>query len=171
MKTLKKFLYVIIFTTVLTGCEVYEEPTLLSLSGEYRIDKITYEKVDNSPNNSYKVFYPGTTYVNPTERFPMDSISVGETTWAFDYAEIFMSPYRTRDGRTMWMKRYFYNVINHTSVYELGYIEFNCDGSRRVFKILDDGMESLTLRSTGHWGYAQLGPNVQLTLHLTRIGP
>lgn len=168
---MKKSIYFILLVIGLTGCEVYEEPTLLSLSGEYRIDKITYEKVDNSPSTGYKVFLPGTTYINPTERFPMDTIVVGQTAWHFDYAEIRMVPYRTQDGRTMWLKRYFYDIINHNSVYDLGYIEFNCEGSKRVFKIIDDGMESLTLRSTGQWGYANLGPNVQLTLQLTRVGP
>jgi hypothetical protein len=55
--------------------------------------------------------------------------------------------------------------------YDLGYLDFNCDGSRRVFKIIDDQAESITLRSTGQWGYAQIGPDISVTLHLTRIGP
>ena len=32
-------------------------------------------------------------------------------------------------------------------------------------------MESITLRSSGAWGYGQIGPDVSLTLHLTRVGP
>ena len=82
-----------------------------------------------------------------------------------------MSPILTGTGSTMWTKQYYYEVINHNSNYDFGYLDFNCEGSRRVFKIVDDQVESITLRSTGAWGYAQIGPNVSVTLHLTRIGP
>jgi hypothetical protein len=101
----------------------------------------------------------------------MDSIRLGFTKWHFDYSVISMSPLLTSTGQSIWTKQYFYNVINHYSNYDLGYIDFNCEGSRRVFKIVDDQIESLTLRSTGAWGYAEIGPDVSLTLHLTRVGP
>jgi len=164
---------VFLFTAIaviIYSCQTYEQPKLLSLSGEYRIDKITYEKIDNASSADYQVFYPGTTFINPTERFPMDTIYVGFTSWAMDYAHIYMVPERNSAGGTDWQKRYFYSILNQT-VGDLGYLTFNCEGSRRIFKIIDDGLESLILRSSGQWGYAQLGPNVSLTLYLTRVGP
>jgi hypothetical protein len=82
-----------------------------------------------------------------------------------------MKPVNTMTGQYIWTKQYLYGIINHNSNYELGYIDFNCEGSRRIFKILDDQSESLTLRSSGQWGYAEVGPNISITLHLTRIGP
>lgn len=163
-------IFVAVIAVILQSCQVYEQPKMLSLSGEYRIDKITYEKIDNASSADYQVFYPGTTFINPTERFPMDTIYVGFTTWAMDYAQIYMLPIRTNSGKTVWQKKYFYSVLNQTTK-DFGYLSFDGDGSRRIFKIIDDGLESLTLRSTGHWGYAQLGPNVSLTLYLTRVGP
>jgi hypothetical protein len=157
-------------SVIMYSCQAYEQPKLLSLSGEYRIDKITYEKIDNASSADYQVFYPGNTFINSTERFPMDTIFVGFTTWAMDYAQVYMLPKRSVSGRTIWQKEYFYSILNQT-VEDCGYLSFDCEGSRRIFKIIDDGLESLTLRSTGHWGYAQLGPNVSLTLYLTRVGP
>ena len=40
-----------------------------------------------------------------------------------------------------------------------------------IFKILDDGVESLTLQSTGLWPYSSSGLNEVVMIHLTRIGP
>jgi hypothetical protein len=168
---MKKILLLSLILFSLISCEKYEEPTLLSLSGEYVIDKVTFEKVDNAVTYDDTVYLPGTTYINPLERFPMDTINVGFTKWHLDYSVISMCPIPTSTGQYLWTKQYFYDVINHYSNYDLGYIEFNCEGSRRVFKIIDDQAESLTLRSTGQWGYAEIGPDISLTLHLTRIGP
>jgi hypothetical protein len=168
---MKKLIYLLLIPIFFNSCEKYEEPTLLTLDGEYIIDKITYSKIDNTPSSNDSVYLPGTIYINPLESFPMDSIRLGFTKWHFDYSVISMSPLLTSTGQSIWTKQYFYNVINHYSNYDLGYIDFNCEGSRRVFKIVDDQIESLTLRSTGAWGYAEIGPDVSLTLHLTRVGP
>ena len=168
---MKRFFYILPLLFLLVSCEKYELPTLLSLSGEYVIDKITYSQIDNAVSNNDIVYLPGDTYSNPLERFPMDYIEVGFTKWHLDYSIISMSPILTGTGSTMWTKQYYYEVINHNSNYDFGYLDFNCEGSRRVFKIVDDQAESITLRSTGAWGYAQIGTNVSVTLHLTRVGP
>jgi hypothetical protein len=168
---MKKLLFLLGLSLVLFSCEKYEEPTLLSLSGEYVIDKITYSKIDNTVSVDDTVYLPGTVYQNPLETFPMNNINVGFTKWHLDYSVISMNPLPTNTGQFLWTKQYFYSVINHYSNYDLGYIDFNCEGKRRVFKIIDDQAESITLRTTGLWGYAQLGPDISVTLHLTRIGP
>ena len=74
---MKKILISFISLVLITSCVKYAQPPLLSLSGEYRIDKITYENRDNSSLN--QVFYPGDLYVNESETKPIDSISVGFT--------------------------------------------------------------------------------------------
>jgi hypothetical protein len=107
---------------------------LLSLSGEYRIDKITYENRDNSSLN--QVFYPGDLYVNPSETKPLDSISVGFTKLALDYGTIYFDPIENQmSGSTTWTKKYPYVVHGQNSIYDLGYIIFDYDGTRRVWKI------------------------------------
>ena len=61
---MKNILSIVISLFVLTSCIQYAEPKLLSLSGEYVIDKIVYEDRDN--DSSTVVFYPGDLYVNPS---------------------------------------------------------------------------------------------------------
>jgi len=168
---MKNILLLLVLCASLISCEKYEQPTLLSLSGEYVIDKITFEKIDNAVTPDDTIYLPGSVYINPLERFPMDSILVGFTKWHLDYSVISMRPIPTQTGQYIWTKQYFYSVINQYSNYDLGYLDFNCEGSRRVFKIIDDQAESITLRSTGQWGYAEIGPDISVTLHLTRIGP
>ncbi len=166
-----KLFFLFLLICMVEGCEVYEQPSLLSLSGEYIIDKITYSRIDNTPSTNDSTYLPGSIYLNTLERFPLDSINLGFTRWDFDYSIISMSPLQTQTIKVIWQKQYYYNVIKHFSNYDLGYVDFNCDGSRRVFKIVDDGLESLTLRTEGWWGYSSIGADVSLTLHLTRIGP
>ena len=67
---MKKLILILISFLVLTSCVKYSEPKLLSLSGEYRIDKITYENRDDNSLN--QVFYPGDLYVNQSETKPLD---------------------------------------------------------------------------------------------------
>ena len=45
---------------------------------------------------------------------------------------------------------------------------FDCEGTRRVWKILDDSNESVTIRTSGQWID---GTRKYVVLSLTRIGP
>ena len=76
---MKNIFKLFILLISLTSCIKYTQPKLLSLSGEYRIDKITYEKIDNTDTSDYMVFYPGDLYVNPNDVTPFDTIKVGFT--------------------------------------------------------------------------------------------
>ena len=153
------------------SCEVYQEPTLLSLSGEYVVDRITKHATENATNTNELIFYSGDEFINPDDIFPMDSIQVGFTRWHLDYSVISFIPYQNQNGQTIWQRQYYYEVINHNSIYDLGYLKFQVNGSVRIFKILDDSAESITLRTTGLWPYSNIGPNQSVTVHLTRIGP
>ena len=155
----------------LVGCYRYEQPPLLSLSGEYRIDRITYEKVDNSATTDIMVFLPGDLYINPNDVFPLDTIQVGFTRWHLDYSTIRFEATNQPDGSVEWGEPYFYSVQGQYSSDDLGYISFNINGTRRVWKIIDDQAESITLRTSGLWANSSNGPNEQNTIHLTRTGP
>lgn len=155
----------------ITSCTVYEQPSSLSLSGEYVISKITILSTENTTNSSGTIYSMGSHYVNTQDISPMDDIQVGFTRWAFDYSVIYLYPTQSGGGTTTWQRQYFYSVINHNNIYDLGYIQFYVNGSVRTFKILDDGLESLTLQTTGLWPYSSSGPNQIVTLQLTRVGP
>jgi hypothetical protein len=101
----------------------------------------------------------------------MDTIRLGITKWHFDYNVLSMSPIENGTGGYTWQRQYYYDVINYNSDWDMGNISFNCEGSRRVFKIVNKVTESLTLRSSGQWIYGNHGPNVSVTLKFTRIGP
>jgi len=166
---MKKILISFISLVLMTSCVKYAQPPLLSLSGEYRIDKITYENRDNSGLN--QVFYPGDLYVNESETKPIDSISVGFTRLALDYSIIYFNPVDLPSGGTTWGKKYTYYTHGQRSVYDYGYIVFNYDGTRRVWKILDDGVESLAIRTSGSYDFGSNTSGETTTMFLTRVGP
>jgi hypothetical protein len=168
---MKSLVYVLVSFFLLTSCVKYEQSTLLSLSGEYRVDKITYEEVDNTASSNNMVFYPGDLYVNPSEVFPMDSIQVGFTRISMDYSMIRFNPINNADGSVNWTKEYTYYVHGQTTQYDLGYIQCDINGSVRTLKIIDDGDESLVLRTTGTWASGNAGSDMSVTLFLTRVGP
>jgi hypothetical protein len=168
---MKSLFYFLVSVFLLSSCVKYEQSTLLSLAGEYRVDKVTYEQVDNTSSSNNMVYYPGDLYVNPSEVFPMDSIEVGFTRIHMDYSMIRFSPTNNTDGSVNWTKEYYYYVHGQTSNFSLGYLQFDINGSVRTFKIVDDGLESLVLRSTGTWASGSAGSDVSVTLFLTRVGP
>jgi hypothetical protein len=167
---MKKIIPFLLLILIFSSCLKYSEPKLLSLSGEYRIDKITYENFDNSSYN--QVFYPGDLYVNPSETKPLDSIAVGFTKLSLDYGTIYFNPIENQmSGSTTWTKQYPYVVHGQNSIYDLGYIIFDYDGTRRVWKIIDDGVESLVIRTSGSYDYGSNSSGETTTMFLTRVGP
>jgi hypothetical protein len=169
---MKKLIFISLLFLLSSCYKQYSQPKTLSLSGEYIIDKVTYSVIENSTPDD-KVFYPGNVFINPNESFPMDSIKIGFTRWHFDYAIASFNPQILPTGTVIWGNRYVYSVRNHYTNYDLGYIDINMDnGSRRIFKIIDDGVENLVLRTTNNWGgYGASGEAESVTLYLTRIGP
>ena len=168
---MKNLIYLFLFFATLTSCEKYSEPTSLSLSGEYVIDRITYSKIEGSTSPGDTTYEPGTVYVNPNDVFPMDTINVGYTEWHFDYSVISFCPTPLPSGGAIWGKQYFYQVVGHHNIYDLGYIQFDINSSTRTFKIISDGDESLTLRTSGLWPGGSSSADESVTLYLTRVGP
>jgi len=162
------FLYFIMLG--LSSCVRYEEPTLVSLPGEYIVDKITITPIDGEELID-SIYLPGTTFLNPNEDIPLDSIDVGFKKWHFDYSVVSFNKEINGWGQSEWTQQYFYNLIPSWTVYDLGYIDINLNGKRLIFKIIDDSAESLTLRTTGRWTFINSWEEKSITIHLTRTGP
>jgi len=161
--------YLIFLFVFLTSCQKIDDPKLLDITGKYVIDKITV--LNDSGTKEIKVF-PGEVYKNTYDSFPLDSISVGFTKWYINNYQIMFNPATLPTGRTIWNDKYYYSITNQYITYDYGYIHLTLDdGSVRIFKILDDSMESLTLRTTGLWPQGQFGNQITITISLTRIGP
>ena len=167
---MKQIIVFLIGFLFLASCQKYTQPKLLSLSGEYRIDKVTYEQTDNTDTSAYMVFYPGDMYVNPNDLDPFDTIRVGFSKVAFDYQLFFYNPTLNQDGSTTWGNDCSYSVKHESNSY-LGTLVLHINGSAKVFQIIEDGLEVIVLRSTGQWTFGSSGPNSSITLFLTRVGP
>ncbi|MFM7104545.1 MAG: hypothetical protein ACKOW8_03415 [Flavobacteriales bacterium] len=155
----------------LSSCVRYGQPPSLTLSGEYRIDRITYERVDNASSQNLMIFNPGDLYINPFDKYPLDTVMVGFTRWHLDYSSIRFEALNNPDGSLTWSEPYFYDIHGQYGPDDLGYFVFNINGSRRVWQIVSDGLESIVFRTSGLWPQSSNGHNEQITLHLTRIGP
>ena len=154
---MKKLLLIVLSLVVLSSCLKYAEPPLLSLSGLYVIDKIT------TNDTTYNI---GDTLIDVNDILlpTLDTTLyiVGDTLFEMDYSMIRFDPIQ---GGLNWEKEYYYYTSGQSNVYDFGYIKFDCEGTRRIWKILDDGFESLTIR---------IQPNEfgeYMVLSLTRIGP
>jgi hypothetical protein len=168
---MKSLFYLLIFILTLTSCVKYEQPPLLSLSGEYRIDKITYQKIDGSTTSDDMVYYPGDEFVNPNGISPLDSVNVGFTSISIDYSMMRFKPVKLVGGSTKWNEEYPYYVVGQITQYDLGYIKMLYKGTSLVLKIIEDGAESLVLRTTGQWADGSSGSDVSFTYVMTRVGP
>ena len=96
---------------------------------------------------------------------------MGFTRWHFDYSVISFCPNPTPNGQVNWIKKYFYDVYGQYFSDDLGYIQFDTEYGRNTFAIINDGMESLTIRTSGCWIGSPSDPKEIITLKLTRIGP
>lgn len=162
---------IFLLTIVLFGCTKYDQPKTLQITGEYVVDRITVSTNGNLSSDYKYVYNPGDIMIDPNGTFPLDSISVGFTKWMITYYDIGFNPLQTPTGKVIWQNRYYYRVFNQT-LYDLGYMDITMDnGLRRVFHILEDGFESLTLRTTGQWPNGQYGEQISMTIYLTRVGP
>lgn len=168
---MRKLITLILPILLLSSCIKYEEPTLVSLSGEYIIDKITLTNVEDTSTIYQDVYLPGDVFLDNLASSPMDSIVCGLTRWHFDYSVVSFNPTFNPDGSVTWGEQYFYNYEYPLLSYDYGYVNINMLNSRLIFKLIDDQAESLTFRTTGKWTINNSLKEVSVTLQLTRVGP
>jgi hypothetical protein len=140
----------------------------LKKKNEYVIDKITYQETDGEPSPQDSTYLTGSVYNDNTEILSLSTIIVGETKLHMDYSMIRFDPVQNQFGGTNWQTEYYYFVQGQRTAYDLGNIVFNCESTRRIWKILDDSNESLTVRTSGQWFN---GTRKSVVYSLTRIGP
>ena len=168
---MKKILFVFI-SIMFVSCYKYAEQTTPTLSGEYIIDKVTLTQTESTGNPMDSVYYPGEVYLDTTSLFPLDSISIGVTRWHFDYMQVAFCPTPTPWGTFEWSEKYFYDLIPGWTIYDYGHVQLKLNGRVLTLKILEDGTESLTFRTTGQWYNDDYDLSEKtITLQLTRVGP
>ena len=127
---MRKLITLILPILLLSSCIKYEEPTLVSLSGEYIIDKITLTNVEDTSTIYQDVYLPGDVFLDNLASSPMDSIVCGLTRWHFDYSVISFSPVGLNNGQVLWQYQYFYHIYNDWYYTDLGYIEFELNNAK-----------------------------------------
>ena len=85
---MKRLVFILAIIPFITSCLKYSEPKSLSLSGEYVIDKITYQETDGEPSPQDSTYLTGSVYNDNTEIPVLSSIIVGETKLHMDYSII-----------------------------------------------------------------------------------
>ena len=153
---MKNLLFCILISLSVMSCEVYEEPTYPTLSGEYVFDYITI-------NNESLV--PSDTLVSNDSVFPIDTIFVGITKMKFSNDRIFFNPILNQYGETEWSDEFFYITRNY-EYHGSGHIVSEINGRTFIFDIVEDNLEGLVLRSNNNFFQ---GKNVTFTL--TMVGP
>lgn len=167
-----KTLLFIITSIIVLSCEKYTQPKFVDITGKYVVDRITVFNYENSADPNNKTYNPGDFFIDSDESFPMDSIYVGFTTWDFNYQSVSFSHYTLPTGQVKWYDSYYYYFTSQNNADELGYLNIMLDnGNKRVFKLIDDGLENTTLRTTGQWANGPAGSAKTVTIYLTRIGP
>ena len=165
---MKKIIY-LFFILSLSSCLKYQEPKLLSLSGEYIIEEIIVQ--DENFNNEISHYYNGDLFINELVSFPIDSINLGDTKWSFDYSSIYLNPFEYPDGTIIYNDQYYYRTFGQNYFDDLGYIDIFIDNNCLTFKIINDGTESLQLRNKTEFYVNGVITKVNITYYLTRIGP
>jgi hypothetical protein len=167
-----RIIIILLLVLSIISCEKYEQPKWMDLSGEYVIDRITTFNYENSINPNNKTYYPGDIYLNNIDSYPLDSIAVGFKRWYLNNVQIFFEHYELPSGQKKWYSGSFYSVSTRFEPSDLGYLNVEFDnGTKRVFKIVEEGLESLTLRTTGQWVSGPNGTATTMTIYLTKIGP
>jgi hypothetical protein len=165
-----KNIILFVLSLSLFACEKYEQPSLLTLSGTYRIIKI------ETVSSNISISIAGLdTFVNDdginvdTVWKPLnslDTIFLGRTLWMLDELKIYMLPVfdvNISNQPILWNSISYYTTFGQT-YYTSGYLQFtHISGKTIRFKILEDGEESIVFEEQRNNGYVRY--------YLDRIGP
>ena len=162
----------------LISCKKYEQPSEPKLSGRWRIDKVIYQRINDKDTLNQLYYYPGDQYFAPNEDSPLDSIEVGFTEFAMDYSCIYFNSSPTFAGNIKWKDVFFYSVTGVNFSFP-GFISFQTETEKKVWKIVYSGVENAIIQLRGQWDPNSLGFYENQTstnyddvqIYITRIGP
>jgi hypothetical protein len=174
-----KKLVVIVLLVILTGCEKYVSGTHLTLSGKYKITRISLVSVDQNTTRD-TVYRTGDIYKSndPLSPKPFDTIKVGNTFIHLNEMLINLRYMGVNSYGDIWDKRYesAYRIIGNNQWQE-GYLRFTYNDAAKTktdhtmtFQITEDKFESLELVSSGQWSHGNMGEKRIMILNLTRVG-
>jgi len=178
MKDLKTSIYRILACSVLVlslfSCEAeFDLPAYPTLSGTYEISSvrvtgqnlITGELISEDFNRLGEYY----SMVNPVG--PFDVLEIGEKIH-FTYAKMYGGHYLINGGQA-WYYDYMYNTYQDLATGEYRRITLDSyEGTRRVYNIIQDGIDYLILSSSGQWeDGSPEGTFTKFTMHLERTGP
>ena len=95
---------------LLTSCLKYELPSEPKLSGTWRIDKITYHRIEDKDTIETLIYNTGEFFIAPNDSTPLDTVQVGFTTFAMDYGSIYFNPHPAYGGGVDYQNIYFHTI-------------------------------------------------------------
>ena len=178
MKDLKTSIYRILACSVLVlslfSCEAeFGLPAYPTLSGTYVVSlvSVTGQNLITGELISEQ-FTAGEQFsmVNPVG--PFDVLDVGQELIHFTYAEMYGGHYLINGGQD-WQYDYTYYAYQDLATGEYRRITLdNYEGTRRVYNIIQDGIDYLILSSSGQWeDGSPEGTFTKFTVYLDRVGP
>ena len=190
---MKRIVGILMFLVLITGCEKFEMPSELTLSGKYYVNKLELIIVEN-PYHSDTTFenitlLSGDTFIDHSLPHPFDSIVVGDFYMDFDYTYLRMNWIKRNVGNNIW-EYGIYNTMYPEQVageimyrreplsynnYDLGNISFsyypkNLKGQEKKVRLHVDSdlLESIQFSGFEIYPYGQNGPKMRLIISLIR---
>ncbi len=168
----------ILFLLPFVSCIKYKQPTEPRLSGRWRIDKVIYQRINGEDTVDQQYYLPGDQYIAPNDDSPLDSIKVGFTQFAMDYSRIYFKPHPTFAGKINWEDEFIYTVSEVNFTFP-GFISFDSDSTKNVWRVVYSDFENATLQLRGPWNPNSLGFYAiqgaenydDLQINITRVGP
>jgi len=179
MNLIKKLVIGTFLCLFLVSCETYvTECATPSLSGKYVIGKVDIHSVKQDVSRDTILL--STDLCKTPLPYPFDSFYVDDLFIHLDNSSIRLNNLGVDgNGRDMWeLGPSFYTIYNCTPFY-VGDLQFKYEFVRDgqtfrptlTFFVVDDGVETLVLKSKGVWPSKEMGEKVDVTLYLFRVGP
>lgn len=175
---MKKVVITLSSLILLVSCLKYELPSEPRISGTWRIDKITYHRVEDKDTIETLIYNTGQLFIAPNDSTPLDTVKVGFTTFAMDYSSIYFNAYPAYGGGVDYQNIYFHTISEVNRVHP-GYMQFQTEKTQCVWKLLNTELEGVEIQTRGTWNQSSVGfyglqsaTNYDIiTMILTRIGP
>ncbi len=171
-------LFIFFSLLFLISCKKYEQPSEPRLNGRWRIDKVIYQRINGNDTIDKLYYFTGDQYFAQNEDSPLDSINVGFTEFAMDNSSIYFNSSPTFAGNIKWKDVFFYSLSGVNFSFP-GFISFQTEKEKKVWKVAYSGFENAILQLRGQWNPNSLGlyecqtatnyDDVQI--YITRIGP